>query len=113
MEANLFVLNPVSLVYEFEQTGVEKALRLETQRQNVMTNPVQWISQKKETELLLCEWGACGGIRIVRAMKKRPSGSSRKISIPVHLESCSTIITYYYKQIKVVVLGYSGSEAHV
>lgn len=47
MEANLFVLNPVSLVYEFEQTGVEKALRLETQRQNVMTNLVQWISQKK------------------------------------------------------------------
>lgn len=45
----------LSLMYKLEQTRVGKAVRLEIHRQNVMTNLVQWISQKKDTELLL--WG--------------------------------------------------------
>lgn len=45
----------LSLMYKLEQTRVGKAVRLEIHRQNVMTNLVQWISQKKDTELLLWE----------------------------------------------------------
>lgn len=53
MEANLFVLNPVSLVYKLEQTRVEKAVRLEIQRQNVMTNLVHIISGKKRDRIVI------------------------------------------------------------
>lgn len=66
----------LSLMYKLEQTRVGKAVRLEIHRQNVMTNLVQWISQKKDTELLLWGWWECNGIRIVRAMKKSPMGQA-------------------------------------
>lgn len=97
MEANLFVLNPVSLVYKLEQTRVEKAVRLEIQRQNVMTNLVHRISGKKRDRIVIVGEMGMWWDKNCESHEERPNGSSRKISILVHLESCSTIIICHYR----------------
>lgn len=100
-------------MYKLEQTRVGKCVRLEIQRQNVMTNLVQWISQKKRGRIVTVGVMRMWWDKNCESHEEGPNGSSRKISISVHLEPRSTIIIYCNGQIKIVVLGCSGSEVYV
>lgn len=95
MGANLFVLNPASSVNKLEQTRVEKAVRLEIQRQNVMTFFNRSV-KKRDRVVIVGVMRTCWD-KNCESHEEKPNGSSRKISISVHLESHLIIIIYHYQ----------------